>query len=156
MTPPIGLLTGFAGVVILLALAAAVASPRVSPLGRAVVATLAFACAWLTTAVADALQASELTMFIGGAVIAVSAVAIVVSLHLWTQESDGGQGGPGNQHGRGGGGPRSDRPDAPQHGGDGGDFGWWPEFEHEFALYVADRGERSHTTRRRPAGKLPG
>lgn len=155
MTPPIGLLTGFAGVLILLALAAAVASPKVSPLGRAVVATLVFGCAWLTTAVADALQASDVTMFIGGAVIVVSAVAMVVSLHLWTQESDGGQGGPGDPHERGGGGPRCDRPDAPHHGGDGGDFGWWPEFEHEFALYVAGR-ERPHTTRRRPVGKLPG
>jgi hypothetical protein len=71
----------------------------------------------------------------------VSTVAIVVSLHLWTQESDGGQSGPGHRHERGGGGPRRGRPDAPQHGGGGSDPGWWPEFERQLARYVAD-GDR--------------
>jgi hypothetical protein len=49
MTSLLGLSAGFANVVVLLVLAVAVVSPRVSQLARLVIATFAFACAWLAT-----------------------------------------------------------------------------------------------------------
>lgn len=139
MTSSIGLLSIFANFAILLALAAAVASPRVSQLARPVIATVAFACAWLMTAAFDAMRAPDWSMFLGGVVIVVSIAVTTATLHLWTQEGDGGNRGPGRPSGHGGGGPRGRRPDAPQHGGDSSAPNWWPEFERQFASYVAER-----------------
>jgi hypothetical protein len=140
MSASVGLLEMFADVVILLALAAAVASPRVSGLARPLIAMLVFAGAWLLTAVFGALRAPGWTMFTGGAVIAVSIVVITVTVHRWTQGGDGGDSSPGrrgDEHG--GGGPRRCRPDTPQRGGGGSDPSWWPEFERQLAFYVAER-----------------
>jgi len=108
MTSWIGLLGVFADVVILVALAVAVASHRVSLLGRLVIATIAFACAWLLAAGFDAIGARGWTMFLSAAVIVVSIGVNVATLHLWTQGGDG----------------------APS---------WWPDFERQFADYVAER-----------------
>ena len=137
MTSSIGLLSVFADVVILLALAAAVSSPRVSSLARPMIATFAFACAWLITAF-DALRAPGWTVSLGVAVIVVSIGLITATLHIWTQEVDGGAGA-GPRPDEGGGGPGRRRPDAPQHGGGGSNPSWWPEFERQLALYVAKR-----------------
>lgn len=139
MTSPLGLVGVFADVVILLALVAAVANPRASQLARALIATFAFACAWVLTAVFDALGAPRWTIFTGGAVIVASIVVITVTVHLWTQEGDGGESDPGQRGNDGGGGPRRRRPDAPQLGGGGNDPSWWPEFERQVAFYVAER-----------------
>ena len=121
MNASLGVLAVFADVVILLALVAAVAGPRASPVARALIATLAFACAWLLTAVFDVLRAPGWTMFTGGAVIVVSIVVITATVHLWTQEGDGGESNPGQPGNDGGGGPRPRWPDAPQLGGGGND-----------------------------------
>lgn len=163
MTPSIAVVGVSADLVILLALVAAVASPRASPLARAVIATFAFTGAWLLTGVLDALRAPGWTMFTGGAVIVVSIVGITVTVHLWTQEG-GGEGGPGKRGDDGEGGQPRRRPDAPQHGGGGNDPSWWPEFEREFAFYVAQGDQKinllqERCTRRcelRPAGTHPG
>lgn len=138
MTSSIGLLSVFADVVILLVLAAAVSSPRVSSLARPMIATFAFACAWLITAF-DALRAPGWTVSLGVAVIVVSIGLITATLHIWTQEIDGGGNGAGPRPDDGGGGSRQRRPDAPQHGGGGSNPSWWPEFERQLALYVAKR-----------------
>lgn len=147
MTSSIGPLSVFADVAVLLALAAAIANPSVSPPARPVIATFAFAFAWLVTAVLDTTRAPDWAIFLGGAVIVVSIAVITVTLHRWTLGGDDGDSEPGHQGGPGGGGPRRRRPDAPQHGGDGGVPSWWPEFEREFALYVA---EREREKERRP------
>ena len=84
MTSSISVLAAFADGVILLALVAAAASPRVSPLARPLIASFALACAWALTAVFDALRAPGWTMLMGGAVIAVSIMVITVTIHLWT------------------------------------------------------------------------
>jgi hypothetical protein len=139
MSASVGLLEMFADVVILLALAAAVASPRVSGLARPLMAMLVFAGAWLLTAVFGALRAPGWTMFTGGAVIAVSIVVITVTVHLWTQGGDGGESSPGQRGDHGGGEPRRCRPDAPQRGGGGSGPSWWPDFERQLAFYVAER-----------------
>jgi hypothetical protein len=131
----LGLLSVFADVAILLVLAAALASPRMSQLARPVIATFAFACAWVITAASDAMHAQRWTIFVGAAVIVVSIVVITTTLHLWTQGDDDGDGGPGHRGSHGGGGPRSRQPDAPHHGGGDDDASWWPEFERELALY---------------------
>src|SRR5947209_6011659 len=47
----------------------AIAGPRPSQPARLVIATFAFACAWLITAALDAMRAPDWTMFMGGAVI---------------------------------------------------------------------------------------
>jgi hypothetical protein len=96
-------------------------------LTRLVVATLAFVCAWVITATLDAIRAPGGAMFFGVAAIAVSIVAAVATLHRWAQ--------PG---GAGGGGPRRHPPSGPNAGG-GSDPSWWPEFERQLALYVAER-----------------
>jgi hypothetical protein len=150
MTSSVALLGAFADVVILLALVAAVASPRVSRVARPLIATFAFAWAWLLTAVFVALRAPGWTMFTGGAVIVVSIVVITVTVHLWTQGADGGDSGPGQRGDHGGGGPRRRGPDAPQHGGGGTDPSWWPEFERQLAFYVAKR-----EWEKRPPAVLP-
>jgi hypothetical protein len=140
MTSSVSLLAVFADVVIMLALVAALASPAVSELARPLIAMFAFACAWLLTAGFDALRAPGWTMFMGGAVIVVSLVVIIVTVHRWTQGGDGGDSGPGrrgDEHG--GSGPRRCRPDTPQRGGGGSDPSWWPEFERQLAFYVAER-----------------
>jgi hypothetical protein len=139
MTFSVGLLSVFANVIILLALTAAVASPRMSSLARPVIATFAFACAWLTTVVFDALRSPGWAIFLGGVVIVVSIVVVTATLHVWTQGGDGGQSGRRPRGGHGGGGPRWRRPDAPQHGGGGSEPSWWPEFERQLAFYVAER-----------------
>jgi hypothetical protein len=149
MTSSIGLLVVFADVVISLALVVAVASPSVSQLARPVIATFALACAWLLTAVFDALRAPGWTMFMSGAVIVVGIVVITVTVHLWAQGGVGGESGPGQRGDHGGGGPRRRRPDAPQQGGGGSDPSWWPEFERQFAFCVAER-EREATACRVP------
>ena len=62
MTSSLGLLAVFADVVILLALVAAVARPGASQPARPLMATFAFACAWLLTAMFDALRAPGWTV----------------------------------------------------------------------------------------------
>src|SRR5581483_3984417 len=78
-----GLLSASADVVILVALAALAVSRKVSPLARLVVATFAFACAWLVAAGFEAAQAPGWTMLLGGAVVGVSIVVITATLHVW-------------------------------------------------------------------------
>jgi hypothetical protein len=91
------------------------------------------------TAAFDAMRAPGWTVFLNGAVIVVSIAVITVTLHLWTQGGDAGDSEPGHPGAHGGGGPRRRRPNAPHHGGGGSAPGWWPEFERQFGLYVADR-----------------
>lgn len=134
MTPWTDLLSASADGVILIALAAAVASRKLPPLARPVIATLGFACAWLLAAGFDALGVRGWALFLGGAVIAVSVVVITVTLHLWAVEDDGGVG------------PRRRSLDAPQPGGDGGAPSWWPDFERQFGLYVAERESETRQT----------
>jgi hypothetical protein len=140
MTLSIDLLGVFADAAILLALAAAVVSPRMSQVARPVTTTFAFACAWLITGVFDAIQAPRRTICVGGAVIVVSIVVIITTLHVWTQGGDDADSRPILRGGHGGGGPRSRQPDAPQLGGGDGHASWWPEFERQVALYVAECG----------------
>jgi hypothetical protein len=128
-----------ADVVIVAALAAAVTSPRVSRLARLLIATFAFACAWLLAAGFEATRAPGWAVLLSGAVIVVSVVAITATLHLWTQADDGGEAGPGDRGAHGGGGPRRRRPDPPHPGGDDSVPSWWPNFERQLALYVAER-----------------
>lgn len=149
MTASIALLAPLADALILLALAAAVASPRLSQLARPLIATFAFACAWCLTAVISLLRAPDWTLFTGGTVIVVSIVVMMVTVHLWTQEAGARESSPGRRGDDGGSGPRRRRPDAPQPGGGGADPSWWPEFERRLALYVAERD------RREPAGSPP-
>jgi hypothetical protein len=155
-----------ADVVIVVALAAAVASPKVSRLALLVIATFAFACAWLLAAGFEATRAPGWAMLLGGAVIVLSIVAITAALHLWTQAGDGGQAGPGDRDAHGGGGPRRRRPDSPCPGGGDVAPSWWPDFERQLASYVADRERvgylspvhgdppvQGHTAGRRGAGR---
>lgn len=144
------LLSAFTDVAILMALGAAVASPRVSQLARPVIAAFAFACAWVLNGVAAVMRAPGWTIFLGGAVIVVSILVMIVTVHLWTQEGEGGDGGPGARGGHGGGGPRR-RPDAPQNRGGGSDPSWWPEFDRQLALYVAERERESRAPAALPA-----
>jgi hypothetical protein len=155
MTSSVGLLGVFADVVILLALVVAVANPRVSQLARPLIATFAFACAWLLTAVLDALRAPGWTTLMGGAVIVVGIVVITVTVHLWAQGGVGGESGPGQRGDHGGGGPRRRRPDAPRQGGGGSDPSWWPEFERQFAFCVAEREREKRQPAVLPAGRAP-
>jgi hypothetical protein len=151
MTSWIGLLSVFADVVILLALAVVVAGRRVSQLARPVIATFAFACAWLLAAGFDAMGFRGWTMFLAGAVIVVSIGVITATLHVWTQGGDGGDIGPGHRGAHGGGGPGRHRPDAPQPGGGGSAPSWWPDFERQLADYVTElERSRSTSTRRVP------
>ena len=154
MTSWIDVLSVFADVVILAILAAVVASPKVSPLARPVVGSLAFACAWLATAVSDALRAPGWTIFLGVAVVVVSIVLITVTLNMWTQETDGSASGPGSHGDHGGGGLGWRRPDAPQHGGGGSDPSSWAEFERQLAVYVAER-EGRRAARELVGGRQP-
>lgn len=149
MTSWIGLLSVFADVVIVTALALAVASRSVSQLARLVIATFAFVCAWLLAAGFDAMGVRGWTTFLGAAVIVVSLIVITATLHRWTQGGDGGDMGTGHRGAQGGGGPRRHRPDTPQHGG-GGAPSWWPDFERQFGNYVAER-EAARSARRGPA-----
>lgn len=143
MTPSIIPLSLFADFVLSLTLAIALASPRVSQLARPAIATFVLACAWLITGVVDAVGAPAWTIFVGVGVIVASIVVMLASLHVWTQASDfvsrGGD--------DGGGGLRCRRPDGPQPGGAGSDPSWWPEFESQLALYVAE----GHRETRKPA-----
>ena len=155
MTPSIGLVGAFGDVVILLVLAAAVASPRLSRLARPLLAISAFTCAWLLTAVSDALQAPGWAMFTGVAVIVISIVVVTVTVHLWTREGDGSESGPGLRGNDGGGGPRRRRPDAPRRGDGGNEPSWWPEFERQLALYIAERGRETEPPAMLPAKPTP-
>jgi hypothetical protein len=137
--PSIGLIGVFADVVILLVLAAAVASPRVSQLARPLIATFAFALAWLAAAVLDALRAPGWTMILGGAVIVLAIAVTTATVHVWTLGGDDGAGEPVHRGAHDGGGPGRRPPDVPQHGSGGGAPGWWPEFECQFGSYVAER-----------------
>lgn len=154
MSSPIGLLGVSGDVVIVLVLAAAVGSPRMSRLARPLIATGAFTCAWLLTAMLDALRAPGWTTLTGGVVIMVSIVVISVTVHLWTQGSEGGERGPGDRGGDGGG-PRHRRPDAPDPRGGGDDPSWWPEFERQVALYVAERERETREPAVDPAEPAP-
>lgn len=107
-----------------------------TPLARALVATLVFVCAWLLSAALATLHAPRWTMFTDGAVIVTSIVGIYVCLHFWTQEDEGGESDDGQGGDHRGGGPRRPRPDAPPRGR-GGDLSWWGEFERQLAVYVA-------------------
>ena len=107
MTSWLGLLSVLADVVILVALAIAMANRKLSPLARPVIATFAFACAWLLAAGSDAMGDRGWTIFLAAAVIVVSLAVITTTLHRWTQCGD--------------------------------DPSWWPDFERQFADYVADR-----------------
>ena len=139
MTSSIGLLAAFGNIVVLLALVAAVARPRVSHLARLVIATLAFAFAWLMTAVCAATRTPDWTMFMGGAVLVMSIVVVIASLHLWTLVGDGAASRPARRGDEGGGGPQRQWPDAPRHGGGGSEPSWWPEFERRLAAYIGER-----------------
>jgi hypothetical protein len=139
MTSSIGLLGAFVDVAILLVLAAAVASPRMSRLARALIAIGALVGAWLLTGVFDALRAPGWTMVTGSGVIVASIIVTTVTVHLWTQGSDCGGAEPGTHGADGGGGPRRRRPDVPDPRGGGSSPSWWPEFERQVALYVAER-----------------
>jgi hypothetical protein len=138
MTSWIGPLSVSADAVILAALTAALARSGASQAARPVIASAAFACAWLMTAGLAAMHAPGWTVAGGAALIVVSIAAIVSTVHLWAQAGIGGQIGPGHGGADGGDGPKR-RPDGPQHGGGGGAPGWWPDFERQFALYVAER-----------------
>ena len=150
LTPSTGLLSVFADVVILLTAAPAVARRSVSSLARPVVATFAFAGAWLLTAILEAIHAPGWTIFLGGSVIVVSIFLTIATLHVWTQEGDGGETGPGRRGDQGGGGPRPRQPDAPQHGGGGSDPSWWPEFERQLASYAGNHESAAGAPQRRP------
>lgn len=141
MTSSVGLSATFVNIVVLLGLAAAAVSPRLSRLARLMISIFAFVCAWLMTAVFDAIRAPDWTMFMGGAVIVVSIIVVIATLHRWTQAGDGAETQPARlgDGGGGRGGPRGHRPDAPEPGGGDGDPGWWPEFERRLSLYVAER-----------------
>jgi hypothetical protein len=139
MTSSVGLSAIFANVVVLLVLAGVGASPRMSQLARLVIATFALGCAWLITAAFDALRAPEWAMFMGVAVIVVSIVVVITTLHLWTHAGHAGETQPDHQGDDGGGGPRRHRPDGPRLGGGGRDPSWWPEFERQLASYLAER-----------------
>jgi hypothetical protein len=128
-----------ADLMVLLGWAAAVASPRLSKLARPVIATFAFTCAWLNSAVFDAMLAPGWTIYSWvGAVIVARIVVITGTAHLWTQRSDGGNSA-GHRDAHGADGPRRHPPHGPQHGGGVTAAGWWPEFERQLALYVAKR-----------------
>jgi hypothetical protein len=134
----VGLLGSIADLTVLLALVAAVASPRLRPVARPLIATFAFTCAWLLTAALDVLRAPGWTTGLGCVIVALSVFVITVTLHRWTQEGAGGESRSGLQGDEGGDGPRCRRPDGPLPGGGGSEPSWWPEFERQLALYVAD------------------
>jgi hypothetical protein len=116
---------------------------RVSQLARLVMASLAFACAWLVTAALDALGAPDWAMFMGGALILESIVVLVAMLHRWAQTGEGHETQAGPRGEEGGVGPRRQRPDRPPPGGGASDPSWWPEFERLLSLYVAERERES-------------
>jgi hypothetical protein len=155
MIPSIGLLGALGDALILLALAAAVASSRVSHLARPLLAISAFTCAWLLTAMSDALHAPGWTMLTGGVVIVVSIVVVTATVHRWTQQGDGSDTGPGLPGNDGGGGPRRRRPDAPKRGDGGNDPSWWPEFERQLGFYIAEREREAEPPAMLPAEPAP-
>ena len=138
MSAWIGSLSVPADAVILVALAAAVVSRGLSHLARLMIAAFALVCAWLFAAGLEEMRAPGWTVFMGAAVIVASIVVTTATLHLWTQGDGGGDVGSGPRGAHGGGGPRRRQPDAPHHGGGGSSPTWWPEFERQFALYVAE------------------
>jgi hypothetical protein len=147
MTSSVGLWAVLANVAVLLVLAAAVAWPRVSQLARLVISVFGFLCAWLIVASLDVMGAPKSTVLLGGAVIVVSIVVVLATLHRWMRTVDAGEAHSEDRDDEGGGGPRRDWPDFPQGGGGGCDPSWWPEFERRFASYVAER----EADNRRPA-----
>lgn len=143
MTSPVGLSAAFVNAIVLVGLAAAVVSPRLSRLTRLMISAFAFVCAWLITAVFDAMRAPDWTVAMGGVVIVVSIVVVIATLHRWTQACDSDEIQPERRGDEGGGGPRRDWPDAPEPGGGHSDPTWWPEFERRLSLYVAERERES-------------
>ena len=97
MTAWIGFSSVCADIVILLALAAAARSPRLSRAARPVLAAFAFTCAWLVAAVADAVRAPGWTIFMSGAIVVTSVFVITASVHLWTQGANAGEIRPGHR-----------------------------------------------------------
>jgi hypothetical protein len=137
MTPSFDLAGVCADLVILAALAASLGRRTVAPVARPAIATLAFAFAWLTAAALDTMRAPSWTIFLGGAVIVVTIVAMAASLHLWARETDDGD----QQRGEDdGGGPWRRAPDGPNPRGGGSEPEWWPEFERQLAAYVSEHG----------------
>jgi hypothetical protein len=145
MASPIGLLGMFADAMILMAVAAGVARSSVSRLARPVIATAAFASAWFVAVVLEAARAPAWATIIAGAVIGLTILAIIATLHVWTRGEDGGESDPEDRGD--GGGPRRRAPDAPPPAGGDSGLDWWPEFEHQLALYMAERerGTRAHS-----------
>lgn len=135
MTSWVGLAAACGNIVVLVTLVAAVVIPRRSPLARLVMATFAFAVAWLLTAVCDAMGTPAWTMIVGGTVVLMSIAMVIASLHLWTNAGVGGDRQSERRNDEGGGGAPH-WPDAPSHGGGGSDPSWWPEFERQLAEYV--------------------
>ena len=155
MTSWVGLSAAFVNVVVLLGLAAAAVGPRLSRLARLMISTFAFVCVWLITAAFDALRAPDWTMFMGGAVIVVSIVVVIATLHRWTQAGDLGETQAARRGDEGGGGPRRHGPDAPQPGGGNSDPSWWPEFERRLSSYVAERQRENRPPVLLPAAPSP-
>lgn len=139
MTSYVSVSAACANVVVFVALAAAVVSPRLSRLARTMFSTFAFVCAWLITALFDAMRSPDWAVLMGAALIAVSIVVVIATLHRWTQAGDGGGTPPAGRRDEGGGGPRRHGPDPPKTGGGDSDRSWWPEFERRLSLYVAER-----------------
>src|SRR5947209_3547441 len=121
-----------ADVVILLALLVAVTRPRVAQVTRPLIATFAFACAWVVTVACDALRAPSWTLVIGAAVLVAITGVIIITVHLWTLEPHDDENPPAPSDEDGGGGPGHRRPDPPRQGDGGTDPHWWPEFERQF------------------------
>jgi hypothetical protein len=112
---------------------------KLSQLARLMIATFAFVCALLMTGALDALRASDWMLVTGAVMLAASIVAVIATLHLWTQADDSGETEPEHRGDDGGGGARRSSPDAPHPGGGGSEPTWWPEFERRLAFYVAER-----------------
>lgn len=132
---PIGPCAVLADLLILLVLIAAAAGRRLPKTAQPLVATLAFVCAWILAGALDALHAPVWTLSMSGGVIVTSAAALAVIVYLAAPQADGGGGGRG--HDDGGGGPDGPPEHGPQGGGADGDPSWWPQFERDFARYVA-------------------
>jgi hypothetical protein len=102
------------------------------------IATFGFVSAWLLAAALDALQPPEWAILTSAAMLAVSVVVMIVAVHLWMIGDVGEENRPGQGGDQGGGGPGRRRPDAPQPGDGGSDPSWWPGFERQLAVYIAE------------------
>ena len=148
MSTLIGVLAVGAELMIVLVMWTAIASYRRSLVARPLIAFLAFVCAWLLTAVVDALRVPAWATCTGVMAILVSLTTTGITLHVWTQAGYGGQRDPGERDDHGGGGLPRGRPDGPQPSGRDSDPVWWPGFERDLALYAAERApEQRRATR---------